>query len=417
MKGTSNAPLKVAIHGMDGRSYKMMVMFLQGPCKGSAAVVNDEEAQVDIIDADVKNAKTLIEKRKKLNPERPLIVLSLQARSSDDIIFVQKPIQTESMRAALKKARQILEVSKKKAALKQHYASVVRSNREKPDNAAGPRMVTRVHRQSPDEKTEPEKKVFINTDEQKKTSKHQTAIHLDEKGFSAFIGLVSGAGVDYNDPAAIKAASYNAKQYYQGYVQSAFKLAQAKKRIVQLNSGWRPLVIFPMTREIWVDADDKQLRAFSSVPINTISGAKSITVTPFDPKKHNLSSDLDKFQSMEAFIWKLAIWTSKGRYPEGIDIERPVYLKRWPNFTRLMISPHSLRITALLMDGPRSLINITQVLNIKPQYVFAFFSAAYATGLAGQAERKADVMIAPSKPKPSKKKGLLTHIMRKLRGK
>ena len=43
MKDKRKYPLKVALHGMDGRTYKMMVMYLQGPCKGVAVVVEDSE--------------------------------------------------------------------------------------------------------------------------------------------------------------------------------------------------------------------------------------------------------------------------------------------------------------------------------------------------------------------------------------
>ena len=50
----------------------------------------------------------------------------------------------------------------------------------------------------------------------KKTSKHQAAMQLDEKGFGAFIGSV--AGIDVNDPKKFAMASYNPKEYFQGYV-------------------------------------------------------------------------------------------------------------------------------------------------------------------------------------------------------
>jgi hypothetical protein len=81
---------------------------------------------------------------------------------------------------------------------------------------------------------------------------------------------------------------------------------------------------------------------------------------------------------MNSFIWKLACWTSKGRYPQALNLTEPVYLKQWPNFTRLLITPHAMRIAALLTTGPRSVLEIIHGLKIKPQYVFIFISAAYA---------------------------------------
>jgi len=187
---------------------------------------------------------------------------------------------------------------------------------------------------------------------------------------------------------------------------------------MQLNSGWSPVIIFPQNDEVWLDADDKQLRAFSGLVIaNTLDG--KISTTPLTFESSSLSRSLDKFHSMDAFLWKVACWASKGRYPITIDVTHPVYLKHWPNFTRLLITPHALRISALLIRGPRTLANVAEVLNIKPQYVFVFISAAYALGLTGQARRESDALIAQSQPveiKSNKNKGLLSRIMSKLRG-
>ena len=61
--------------------------------------------------------------------------------------------------------------------------------------------------------------------------------------------------------------------------------------------------------------------------------------------------------------------------------------------------------------------NVAEALNIKPQYVFVFISAAYALGLTGQARRETDVsLVPPVEIKENKNKGLLSRIMSKLRG-
>ena len=111
---------------------------------------------------------------------------------------------------------------------------------------------------------------------------------------------------------------------------------------------------------------------------------------------------------------KLACWASKGRYPDFLDIKRPVYLKSWPNFTRLLITPHALRISALLIQGPRTLPNVAEVLNIKPQYVFVFISAACALNLAGQARREVDELFQPPEIQPNKSQGLMSRIISRL---
>jgi hypothetical protein len=78
----------------------------------------------------------------------------------------------------------------------------------------------------------------------------------------------------------------------------------------------------------------------------------------------------------------------KGRYPDSINIDKPVVLKCWPNFTRLVITPHALRIAATLIESPKTLMQVSKILKIKPQYVFVFISAANAVGFVSQTTEK-----------------------------
>lgn len=378
MNDRRKSPLRVALYGMDGRTYKMMVMYLQGPCKGMAAVAEEIDAEVDVIDADFVNVEALLEQKRAQNSTRPVIVLSLQELKLDNVLHVKKPVKTGDMLDALIKAEEML-------ATRQKLNEDVRVN----------------------------KKLFINTDEQKKTSKHQTAMHLDEGNFNAFIGSIPG--LDVNDPKQFSNAFYNPKEYFQGYFQSACLIAQTKKQVLYLNSGWKSLIIFPHNHEVWLDADDKQLRAFAGLPINSMSGP-GMSLTPASAQTLSVKQELSKFHNMDSFLWKLAVWTSKGRYPIALDITKPVFLKHWPNFTRLIVTPHALRIAALLIAGPRTLPDIAETLKIKPQYVFAFISAAYALGLIKQAKRQADEIIQPPVVKNIERQGLLTRIISKLRG-
>jgi hypothetical protein len=239
---------------------------------------------------------------------------------------------------------------------------------------------------------------------------------LDENSFSTFIGIIPG--IDFNDKEQVVKASYSPKNYFQGYVLSAIKVAKEKNRMLQLNSTWKPLLIFPHSHEVWLDADDKQLRAFASLEMNKATGSK-LTITAVNPTTTGVGGKLERFNDVDAFVWKLAVWTSKGRYPHSLDIHRPIFIKQWPNFTRFLITPHALRITALLINGPRTMLNLSEDLGIKPQYIFVFVSAAYALGLVGQAQRKADELFVPppveNVVKKESSKGLLSKILGKLR--
>ena len=399
MKSNNNKPLNVALYGMDGRSHKTMVMYLQGPCKGVGIVVDEFDAEIDIIDADSFKAKELMDGRKSKTPDRPMILLSLEELNIEGTIYVKKPVQTDELVGALNKAKLMLDGEKpKKATVLPEQASIQEPETKKEKTPAV------VEKKQAGGKT-------INTEEGKKTSKHRTAMDLTEKGFSAYIGHVDG--VDFSNREQVLLASYMPKSFFLGFVQSAIRVAREKGRILQLNSSWKSLIVFPHSREIWLDADDKQLRAFAGIAIKSGKGMSLSSVE--QTSSEYVNEKMENFYDIDTFIWKLTVWTSKGRYPEDIDINKPVHLKHWPNFTRLVITPHALQIAALLIVGPRTLINISDSLKIKPQYVFVFISAAHAIGLVGQAERNADVIIAPPEVRKSKSKGLLSKILGKLR--
>ncbi|PPD46387.1 MAG: hypothetical protein CTY16_09045 [Methylobacter sp.] len=400
-------PLKVALHGMNERSYKMMAMYLQGPCKGVAFVVGNSNAELDIIDADSVDGQKLLRENAEKGSARPVIILSLNDEHPfENVLCVKKPVKTDDMLSALAKGRALLEQGTKSPAM----GSVGLLEGNDPYQAPANNAEELVEDEQP-----VLKKYVIDSDEQRKTSKHQAAMQLNEKGFGAFIGNVTG--IDVNDPKQFAKAHYNPNDYFQGYVESAFKVSREKGQNRQLNSGWNPLVIFPGNNEVWLDVDESQVRAFSGLAIKNTLGSK-MSVTPLSQEisaKEDMS--LERFHSMDAFLWKVACWASKGRYPATIDIKKPVYLKSWPNFTRLLVTPHALRIAALLVQGPRTLPNIAEVLNIKPQYVFVFISAACSLGIAGQVRREVDELVQSPEIKPNKNQGLLSRILSTLLGK
>jgi len=104
---------------------------------------------------------------------------------------------------------------------------------------------------------------------------------------------------------------------------------------------------------------------------------------------------------LEAFLWKLALYTFGGYLPKGIDVNKPVYLKYWPNLTRLEPTPDAMRIASLLCRQPVALAFIVRILNIPQRHVFNFYAAANAAGYAGPAVREVDNMLQPFYPDAS----------------
>ncbi|MCK5354026.1 MAG: hypothetical protein KAJ63_02835, partial [Methyloprofundus sp.] len=223
MKSKSKKLLPVSLYGMDGRTHKTMLMFLQGPCKGTAQVVEEKNAEIDIIDADAIKAKDILDHCLARVPLRPVIILSLEELRIENTIYVKKPINTELMLAAFKEAGNWLKNKNKKKTVKPKEVVAPKAEETKPEVVVSKPAPKQKHKV---DELSAEKKVFINPQEQKKTQKHKAAMLINEQNFSSFIGIVTG--VDFSDPAQWSHANYNPKQYYQGYVQSAVKIAKNK---------------------------------------------------------------------------------------------------------------------------------------------------------------------------------------------
>ncbi len=391
MKKAGSSPIKVALYGMDPRSYRTMELYLKGPCKGVAIVANEVDAEIDIIDADFATAGEILSQRRELTPDRPVVLLSLQPLKVENAHFVQKPVNADHLTEILKNIK----------------ASIAQT--------AKPRVVRPA--EFPEPKIDNQEPVLetVSTDvadSGQKRNKKRAIFEDNEGGYAVFLGTLSN--IDFNDPEQVSKASFDPRAYLLSYVLSAYKVACHENRALQLNSIWKPLTIFPDTRQIWLDADDKQLRAFAGVE-QTKLFASNISLVPIDADSAKRSKAPENYQDMDVFLWKLTIWTSKGRFTAGLDPDHPVYLKHWPNFTRLLLTPDALRIAALLLQGPRSPLDVAKVLDVKPQYVFALISACHSLGILRKSQRQIDEIIAPEPPKQTKKNGLLSKILQKLR--
>lgn len=390
MKKTRLDAIKVALYGMDPRSYKTLALYLKGPCRGIAEVVADQDAQIDIIDADYPTAGDILDRCRQQNPDRPIVLLSLQTLKIADTHFIQKPVTVEKLTAVLTR--------------------LIPPKKQLPETEPLNKGTSiAVH----DQTVQPQPQAIIPDRMSKPVEKKRSVFETNEGGYTAFLGHVSD--IDFSDPSKLSNASFDPKRYLLSYVLSAYKVATHQGCAQQLNSMWKPLLIFPEARKIWLDADDKQLRVFAGME-QTKLFASNISLTPIGQDISQFERASDKFQDMDAFIWKLSLWSSKGRFPEYIDPNSPVFLKNWPNFTRLMLIPEAMRMAALLINSPRAPLEMVQVLHIRPQYVFAFISACHSLGILEKGQRHVDFIVEPDLPKPNKKQSLLGKILHKLRG-
>lgn len=105
MTDKQQKPLQATLHGMDGRTHKTMVMYFQGPCKGAAVVVEDIDAETDIVDVDTPAGKKALETLRAKGNQRPVIVLSREELKLENTIYVEKPIHLSAILEAFDEAR------------------------------------------------------------------------------------------------------------------------------------------------------------------------------------------------------------------------------------------------------------------------------------------------------------------------
>ncbi|MCG8050799.1 MAG: hypothetical protein JAZ15_06325, partial [Candidatus Thiodiazotropha endolucinida] len=86
-------------------------------------------------------------------------------------------------------------------------------------------------------------------------------------------------------------------------------------------------------------------------------------------------------QPLDALLWKVSLWSSRGRLPIGTVDDVNIAIRQWPNLTRMMAIPEFIRIAALWSRNPISLAKTVEFLRIETGYVYAFFSACHAMGL------------------------------------
>lgn len=148
------------------------------------------------------------------------------------------------------------------------------------------------------------------------------------------------------------------------------------------------LHIAPNASTVWFSGNDASLLELATQELGEGQVMLTEAVLPKDARQ----------METEAFLWKLALYTYRGLLPAGTLVNQPVYLKYWPNLTRFELTPHAMRIAALLNRQPVPLAFAVRILGLPQRHVFNFYAAAHAAGYAGPAVREVDRMLLPAYP-------------------
>lgn len=217
---------------------------------------------------------------------------------------------------------------------------------------------------------------------------------------------------DVTDPVQLEKAYYDPHRYLQGRFHNALIKTQAVGG-ARITSGWGEVIILLESSQVMLKLSDRQLRPLCVVPLAEANADVSALAPQEAETLRSHVSYSDSWQPLKPLLWKVALWTSRGRIPLGVPLDRPVCLKHWPNFTRLLPTPHAIRIAALWAAQPCSLMGTVSALQIPQRYVFAFFSAAQSSGLVEL--EQITVKEVPSSISALQRKGILGRILNRSR--
>lgn len=385
--------IKIHALGMDERSCNTLSFFFQKFCNDQCEISEETFAQAFLVNMDSVNAKVELARLKKTYPNHPLILTSIKPIDVDEDYFLRKPMIADHLIVILDKIRGI------------DFTLSTKVGEDEIESKIKTDDVIISEQQVASKPVETKTKKLIQS--------------LKNKDLIAFVG--ESPDVNLRHLQKSDEIFFDLEQYFLGFLQKAYQQAKAEQCAVRLTGVWRPITLFPETNQVYIELSDRQLKSICGVSLKS----KRSVINEEDIKIESLEStkatwqckDHSKYQDLDLFLWKMALWTSRGRLPQGLPLDSPIYLLGWPNLTRLVLTPDALRICACWVPHPRTLINITEVLAIPQRYVFSFITATYVLGLSGLANRQSDILILPSDFEPTSKINIFSRIMQRLRTK
>ncbi len=323
-----------------------------------------------IVDVDGPDADKLWSDYRARYPALPTIVISFRTEEHPGAVSLKKPIAAQALLETLGGLSQAAPNPQHHEAKKDVAASV--------DILTEPADEPQPDRPVPAESPRPELVLHIGSTAQRDTTRSATTALEDAQEDSDACGDSDDDDIDLHDPGQWYAIYYNPEDHFQKVCQQTMHLAiqTAQIQMFTLEGLPHPILFVPEHGgQVVTRLQGKRLRFFCLVQLTE---AASVTVSV--PR---LPTDLMEFPGIpfSRFLWEITLWSSRGHLPEGTSLDIPLRLKNWPNFTRLMETPHAMRIAALWSRKPYSLLRTYQELDVPQRYVFAFYSAANSAGL------------------------------------
>jgi hypothetical protein len=384
--------LRVATVGMDERMQNALRVFFKVQCRNQCVLADEDSAHIGLVDLDGLQAGEGWASYRQRFPGRPTVVISLKAVETTDAVFLQKPLKPEQLRAALQRLQSAVAATPAPHTASQAECSTDDTREPKtPGVPAAPQDTVK------DESVDRHPQTF------------GAASALADHGLTVSIGTAPDINPGISEDVA--RAQYRPEQFLPAFLSHALDLAAREDKWVRVEAPGGDIIVLPGGERVQVkSANSLSLRSLCSLPV----AKDRCRVSVIGP--YYRMDDEHEFPLMNAtpLLWRMVLYSSRGRLPAGTDLTAPVDLQNWPNMTRMAPIAHAMRIAALWATHPCSLLETARILGIPQRYVFAFYSAAHAIGSVRIMQGTGPNRVAVSSKQASKKRGILSRILARI---
>jgi hypothetical protein len=387
MLSAINKPLGIALLGINKWERSRLELFIDHHWSNNCQLVGEECADLCILDIDSLEGKKLLKQQQDCHPRRPLIALSIHNAELNDVLLLRKPLNSDQL----------------KSTIDHHITSMLG---QPPINEVHPA----IYRPESKNSSEIRSTITSNPVNHRRSSLPSAAIQAR---------MIRGScgpscSIEPDNRRIKNRLYYDPSGHLQEILKGAIEQCRREIRPLRVNLPDRKYIeLYPETNIAITNLNDTKLRSRCLVPVDShrthISHIR-------DPDRHQAHIDTALSQDIDGLLWKVTLWSARGRLPIGTDADNNIALREWPNLTRLLATPQFLRIAALWVKTPLSLGKTAEQLNIEARYVRAFFSACNVLELTQSLSVIEDKTVSQSDQKRSSTpKGLLRRILRHLR--
>lgn len=361
---------RCALLGMDLQTrYAYEYFFRQFGENRYLLAEDPSQANILLIDIDTQEGRRLAQHDLNSTPINSIVVvISANRAHPENVLFLQKPVSPSALSATLEHAIERL--------LAQERASVTTVQQIAEPSRLGHDHSTRVA---------------------------GVALAMDDRAFNHYL-------FQSDNTTEGSATTFQPDNYLFGAMMQARRLSRAQGKPVEIRWDLPAVKVDASSRCACTGMTDKVLRsiALTRIRFHLVTLDHGTTTRP-------TGSAAD---ALDPLLWRLAIWTSRGRLIEGTSGDTPVRLRHWPNLTRLLATPHAMQIVPLWLSGQCSIDETARKLMISASDIHVFHTACTALELIDSQDEQRIQKPSASRPdlaggQPDRRK-LLSRILKRI---